>query len=326
MARFWILVVCQILSVLCYILVFFCLLKSRELNKQHLHNHAIVAILIVYFFLIVIELPITLSFAYRGYVWPQSFSFCSFWIGCNYSLFTIGSQLMAFASIERYFLIFHEHFIRSWRHFIHYPPIVVCIIGPIIFYTLMIGLAPCETIYNYETYLCGHACYQLEFIEGSTDWILNAGLPAVLIAIANAVLIIRVNYRKQLMQLTNQWRKNRLMYIQLLSISLIYCFIWIPFMIISLIQIFVNPSFCADVTLLLLNYTLYISPLVLPFLSLIGLPTVRRQVMVIIYFALHGNRRRQNQVRPFKNNQVPKDEHEMTERQQGGHVRVQNTL
>jgi hypothetical protein len=48
--------------------------------------------------------------------------------------------------------------------------------------------------------------------------------------------------------------------------------------------------------------------------------------MVIIYFALHGNRQRQNQVTPFTNNQVRTEKHEMTKRQQGSDVRVQNTL
>ena len=296
--RFWILIVCQILSILFSVLVFVCLLKSGELNTQRLHNHAIIAILVTYFLLLVIELPITLAFAYRGYVLPSSPEFCSFWIGCNYGLFAIGSYLLAFASIERYFLIFHDHFVRSWRHLVHYPPMAVCILYPILFYSLMITVSPCQNTYNYERYLCGNACYQQQLIEGTIDWIFNGSLPIVVIALINVVLAVRVTCQKRSIRMTNQWRKIRLMYIQLLSVSMIYCCIWIPFMIISLIQIFVDPTFCRDVTRFLLNYTLYICPLVSPFLCLAGLPTVRQQVIAVLRIPQQGYHRNRNQVIP----------------------------
>ena len=311
--RFWILLALEIPSVLFSILIFGCLIKSREINSQRLHNHTFTAILIIYFCLLTIELPITLSFAYRGNVLPETSSFCSFWIGCNYALLAAGSDLMAFASIERYFLIFHERFIRSLRRLVHYPPIILFILYPVLFYTCMIAPSPCENVYAFEADLCGGACYSLQMVGGTIDWILNGSLPIVVIAIVNVILMIRVTHQKRSMQLTNRWRKIRLMYIQLLSVSVLYCCVWIPYMIVELIQIFVDPTFCREVSQFILNYTLYICPLALPFLCLTGLPTVRHQVMAILHFSLHGGHRNQNQVTPLTVTRMRMEKREMAQ-------------
>ena len=311
MIRFWILLLCQIPSVIVFLLVFIYTFKSGDIATHRLHNHAIVAILVVYFFLIVIELPITLTFAYQGNIQPQSADFCSFWVACNYGLFAIGSHLMAFASIERYFLIFHEHFVRSWRWLIHYLPIFICILYPIIFYTCMLTIVPCENIYDYNAYICGNACYQLQMIEGTIDWVANGLLPIILITVANIVLIACVIYQKRSIQLANTWRKVRRMVIQLLSVSVIYSVVWIPFAIISLIRIYIYPSFCQDFSVYVLNYTLYLCPLISPFLSLVGMPNVRRKIFALIHFLICHRHRDQNRILPTAvalerfNNQQP---------------------
>ena len=298
MIRFWLLFLFQIPSVLTSCLIFIFVFKSGEILSHHLQNHAIVVILVVYFLLTVIELPITLTFAYRGYVQPQNDHFCSFWVACNYGLFAIGSYLMAFAAIERYFLIFHEHFVRSWRWLVHYIPILLCILYPIIFYTCMLTTTACMNTYDYEAYLCGNACYQFQLVQGTVDWVLNGVLPVVLITIANIVLILRVIYQRRSMRLTNTWRRIRLMLTQLLSISLIYCCVWIPFAIISLIRIYIDPDFGQDFALYVLNYTLYICPLISPFLSLIGMPAVRRKIFAFLHALICHNHRVQNQIVP----------------------------
>lgn len=96
--HFILLLICLIPSFIFFLLVFFFLFKSQEINSKRRHNHVI---LLCNFILITTELPITLVYSYQGYVQPQNDQFCSFWVAYNYGLF-----LMAFASIERYFLIF----------------------------------------------------------------------------------------------------------------------------------------------------------------------------------------------------------------------------
>jgi hypothetical protein len=185
---------------------------------------------------------------------------------------------MAFASIERYFLIFHERFVYKWRFIIHYSPIIICFIYTLMFYNLIINLYSCENVYDYESYVCGGACFQFQALPSTADYTMDVVSPTVLIVLANIILLLRVRYRKQAMKIANTWGKHRLMYIQLLSISTLYFIIWIPFVIISLIRLFYDPLFLQDVTMLVINYCLYICPLASPFLALVGLPTVRRRL------------------------------------------------
>ncbi|CAF1180572.1 unnamed protein product [Adineta steineri] len=296
--RFIFLFICLILSIICFLIVFFFLFKSRQINYKILQNHVILALLFCNFILITTELPITLVYSYYGHIQPENDQFCSFWVGYNYSLYDIGLLLITFGSIERYFLIFHERFIRKWRFIIHYPPIVFCFIYPLMFYNLLVNFYPCEAEYDYESYVCGGACYQFQTIISTIDYITNIFSPVVCMVLINIILLFRVIYRKQAMKIANTWRKNRLMYIQLVSISVLYFIIWIPFCIISLIRLFYNPFFLQDVTMLLINYCLYICPLASPLISLVGLPVVRqhlRRLKLHIPWAGHIT---ENRIRP----------------------------
>ena len=120
--------------------------------------------------------------------------------------------------------------------------------------------------------------------------------PAVLIILANLILLLRVVSQKRSMKIANTWRKNRLMYIQLVSISILYFLIWIPLVIVSMIRLFYDPFFLQDLVILIINYCLYICPLASPFISLIGLPVVRQRlresILPIIRINAIGNNNR----------------------------------
>ena len=286
LTRFILLLAFLIPSFICYLLVFFFIYKTEQITSKHLHHHFIVALLFCNFILITTELPIGLAFSYEGDVPVQSDRFCAFWVAYNYGLYDVGLFLMAFGSVERYFLIFHERFIQRWRHIIHYPGLIFCFIYPLMFYNMMVNFYPCEDAYYYDAYVCGGDCYQFQHIPGTADYLTNVFSPAVLTILANMILLIRVVKQKQTMKVANTWRKNRLMYIQLVSISILYFLIWIPFVTISLIRLFHDPFFLQDVTLLLLNYCLYICPLASPFISLIGLPAVRQRLKHCISYMI----------------------------------------
>lgn len=274
--RFILLLVFLIPSFICYLLVFFFIYKTQQITSKHLHHHFIVALLFCNFILIITELPIGLAYSYDGNAPVQSDRFCAFWVAYNYGLYDVGLFLMAFGSIERYFLIFHERLVHRWRRFIHYPGLIFCFVYPLMFYNMMVHFYPCEDAYSYDAYVCGGDCFQFQHIPGTADYLTNVFTPAVLTIVANMILLVRVIKQKRSMKIANTWYKNHLMYIQLVSISILYFLIWIPFVIVSLIRLFHDPLFLQDVTLLLLNYCLYICPLASPFISLIGLPAVRQ--------------------------------------------------
>ena len=274
--RLILLLVALIGSISCYFLVTVAIWRTRAVTLRKLHHHVILAVLACNFLLLTIELPITLCFSYFGHVPVESDRFCAFWVAFNYGLYTGGLFLMAFGSFERYFLIFHDRFVSRWRFFVHYLPMIVCFFYPLIFYYVSVNVYPCEHVYLYDAYVCGGDCYQFETVVGTFDYLIHIVLPVSVIILANIILLARVTHQKRAMKQANTWKKSRLMYFQLLSISILYSVVWIPFVIISLIRLFYDPFFWQDVTLLIVNYCLYICPLASPFIALVGLSKVRR--------------------------------------------------
>ena len=248
-----------ICSITCYLLVFVSLGKSPEITRKRLHHHVILALLACNFLLISIELPIALAYSSSGQVPVESDRFCAFWVAFNYGVYVGGVYLMAFDSVERYFLIFHDRFVYRWRFFVHYLPILVCFCYPLGFYGVIVNVYPCDHVYLYDAYVCGGDCFQFETAAGTVDYLIHVVVPIGVIILGNLTLLVRVTLKKRTMKRANTWRKSRLMYIQLLSISILYSLVWIPFVIVSLIRLFHDPFFLQDFTLLILNYCLYLS-------------------------------------------------------------------
>ncbi|CAF1007146.1 unnamed protein product [Adineta ricciae] len=188
----------------------------------------------------------------------------------------------------------------QWRFIVHYPGIFICFIYPPLFYHLVVNFYPCENNYDYEYYVCGGACYQFEHVISIIDYLLNVASPTIIIVLANMILLYRVINQKRAMKLANTWQKNQLMYVQLVSISVLYLIIWIPFVIISLIRLFYDPFFLQDVILLIINYCLYIIPLVSPFSCLIGLPKVRYQLRRRHWHSLWAHSINHNRIGPAR--------------------------
>ena len=300
LTRFILLLSGLIPAYICYLLVFVFLFKTQQITPKHLQHHFIFALLLINFIFINTELPITLIYSYQGYAPFQTVQFCSFWVAYNYGMYIVGLYLMAFGSIERYFLIFHERSVRRWRRVFHYPFIAFCIIYPLIFYPLIVNLYPCEDVFYYDAYVCGGDCYQFLPIVATIDYLTNVFSPAVVVILANAVLLSRVIMQKRAMKVANTWRRNRLMYIQLLSISILYFVVWIPYVIIAVIRLLHDPLFLSDVTItLLLNDGLYICPLASPFISLVGLPAVRQRLKQSFYYIIGFNQHANNRIEPI---------------------------
>jgi hypothetical protein len=126
---------------------------------------------------------------------------------------------------------------------------------------------------------------------GLFDWLFNILGPVTVGAVATTILIVRVLFQKRRVGQRGIWRRNRRMIIQLASISIMYIIVWIPSVVCSVVLLFVpNQNFFAFSTNVL-SYFQYLSCLLCPFMSLIGLPEVRGSIKQIFT--------RINNARPF---------------------------
>ena len=116
---------------------------------------------------------------------------CPAWILVNYTFFILSIILTAWASIERYLFIFHEHFIKQHRLILHYLPIAFFTIYIPSFYIGLVLFYPCEQAYISSSYICGGPCYLFQLIPCLIDWSMNVALVLVITCIVNVVLIIR---------------------------------------------------------------------------------------------------------------------------------------
>ena len=138
--------------------------------------------------IILTELPFTLAFLHRGVVAADHL--CPVWILINYTLFILSISLTTWASIERYFFIYHEHFINRHRILLHYAPIGYLIVYTPLFYVGLVLFYPCQQAYNLYSYLCAGPCYLLQIVPCLIDWCINVIAVLLVTCVMNIVLIV----------------------------------------------------------------------------------------------------------------------------------------
>jgi len=109
----------------------------------------------------------------------------------KYTLFLSSIMLMAWASIERYLLIYHERLMLRHIILLHYAPIMIIILYSIFFYVSSVLLNKCHPTHNVHLYVCGGACYQYQLQLGLIDIIVNTMGSVITTFVVNHVLIIR---------------------------------------------------------------------------------------------------------------------------------------
>ncbi|CAF4271702.1 unnamed protein product [Rotaria magnacalcarata] len=193
-----------------------------------------------------------------------------------------------YASIERYFLIFHKQCIMKNKLFFHYIPLgFVCfyIFG---IYVYFIPLFPCKPNHSYDlaAFVCGGPCYLGAFIQSVYDIIIDIMLSTCVLLIFNLLMISRViNYRQKVSPSTpvsNILKKNRQMILQLLAISLMTLITWLPWIFIILVQNLYDPSFGKQFITIFLHYLPYLTGFASPFLALINLPEIRVEFKKVV--------------------------------------------
>lgn len=269
-AKFWLLLVLQLLSVPCYFYVFYRFAHNRQL-RQSRSNRVILVLLTVSFIFVTIALPPTQLYLYTGHVHPASDIFCSLWSWFHYSLNIINLFLMVFASIERHWLIFHPRWMANKRgkFCLHYGPLGFCVLFPPMFYLGAIFIYRCDVSYDYAHLMCAYPCYFYSLTWSLFDLYLNNLVPIFAIPIACTTLYVRVMLQKHTMrQQAFKWSRDRKMILQLWAISSLYLALWMPLQLLWLINLYWNSTFLVEEQVKYLYLCPYFIHLVCPFIVL----------------------------------------------------------
>lgn len=264
--KFIFLLIFQIASIGCSLFLLFHLITKSTLHRA-LHNHIIIALVVVSFFQTISDLPMTLEYLRVGQA-PSS-TFCLMWNFFAFSNYAVGIWVMTWASLERHLLIFHDRLLARFRGKIlfHYFPLCFFLFIPWIYYVILVFFYPCTNTFYQSLLFCGWCCYAYNNRLVLFNWLTWGVTPTCLITFLSLWLIIRVVAQKRRVQQRVNWRQHRRMVIQLLSISCLYIFFDAPTVIIGLVQLRL-PTFGYDIQILYLYYIVYLLPILVPFVCL----------------------------------------------------------
>ena len=194
----------------------------------------------------------------------------------NCWVFGCSIHTMAVASIQRYILIFHRNFMNTpVKHYLPFllPPVLL-----FIWYIALIFFYPCEQHFDNTQLWCGGSCYSYYAVSGSINWITTCFIPILLTLIFNVLLLLRMVHQKFKMQRHRSWRKTRKLTIQLVWVSFLFLTIYLPYIIFALIRLWIDPSFLSIPSMTYLAYTLYLVPLLMPFICLMVFPQIMTEL------------------------------------------------
>jgi hypothetical protein len=229
--RFWLLLLLNIPSIICSFFLLFHLLINKTFRSQ-LTNHVTIVLLIIGLIIEFIDISFHLSFLRLGIVQPSIPIICLIWWFMDFGLFTGCIIIMAWGSVERYLLIFHDRMFlnKKKRWIFHYLPLIILLFYILIFYTIAVFFPPCQNTYDYTLPVCDEfPCYLNDRILGTWDTVINNALSTFIICIASVILLVRVYLQKRRLHQPNLWRKQRKMTIQLLCGCVLYLSPNIPF-------------------------------------------------------------------------------------------------
>ena len=270
-------------SILVSLVIFVHFVSSRAVRATA-HQHSVFLLLLVNFFQISVNIPITMS-AYQssGIIRPATAAFCTWWTFYDYSLYTINADLMAWMSIERHLLIFHAGLLGgagSWKRWsLHVAPWLVCLCwGPFFYMITIVSNLICTNTWTFDEPFCGQLCFPAT-TWGLVDIFLHMIFIISIILTANIALIIRVVYQQiSLVGRTRlNWRSQRKMVLQLSAISSTYLVVWLPVAIIQLVEMYLDPTFLS-VQLGTLYFLAYVGPLTMPFVYFVSIPHLLKRL------------------------------------------------
>jgi hypothetical protein len=107
-------------------------------------------------------------------------------------------------------------------------------------------------------------------------------MPTLIIVVFSITLLLRVLWQKTRMHRTIQWRRQRKMLIQLLSISILYLFLNVPWAFILLLQFFGLESKIMDIFTPYAFFIGYYIIFLLPFVCCGSLPQIKMKLKKLL--------------------------------------------
>lgn len=231
----WLHIIPLIPSLIITVFVLYHFLMNRTLRTA-LNNHVIILMLFFGLILEVTDVVWFIHFYRTGTAVSLTHEFCLAWAFIDSSLFVSISLQMSWASIERHILVFHSEWLttKTKRFFIHYLPLTILSVWPLIFYFIMLLILPCNEPFDYSRRLCGrYQCMNLIEWVAMFDSIAHYMVPAFIILVFSVALFVRVVYNIYRIRQRIDWGMYKKMAFQLLSISLVYMLLEAPPMILN---------------------------------------------------------------------------------------------
>jgi hypothetical protein len=278
--RFWLLLLFDIPSIICSFFLLFHLLINKTLQCQ-LTNHVIIVLLIIGLIIELVDIPFLLTFLHLNIVKPSIPAMCLVWWFMDIGLYTGCIIIMAWGSVHRYLVIFHNQmFLNKKKRFIfHYFPLIILLVYILIFYTIATMFPPCMNTYNYKLPVCNdYPCYLNDPILGIWDSVVNNIIPVIIISIFSLILSIRVYYQKRRLHQRNVWRKQRKMTVQLLCCCVLYLIPNLPLNIFVFAQICGLSKNIGVETQLYFDFLCYFVIFLYPFVCLASLSEIRKKI------------------------------------------------
>jgi len=233
--RFWLFVVFLIPSIFCSIFDLSYYLIKRKLRNA-LYNQMLILIV---FFDLFYQLTVIVSMAYFYRTGRPLFftaSYCLFWTFIDYTVYLIVIDLIVWMTIERHILIFHKtwHSTFQKRLLVHYIPMIVLIVYPILFYLYVFIIDSCNKLPDYTKSRCGYsACATRNSIVFVWDNVVNYMMSTLIFLIFGSALFLKIFYYKRRAQQQIRWRHCRKLIIEFVPIFIIYFIISVPLLILN---------------------------------------------------------------------------------------------
>lgn len=272
--RFWGHLIPVIPSILCSIFMLHHLLYQRALHTA-IHNHVIILMISFGLFYELTNIVWYLYFYLTGDVLSQTPVFCRIWIFIDAAVYVVIAMLMAWAAIERHILIFYRNWMatKTRRFFLHYLPMTICAVYPILFYGVTFLFMYCDVPLDYAAVTCSYyGCVSSNQSLGLWDSIMNFLLPIFLIVIFSISLLVRVVYHRFRVNGRIAWRNHRKLAIQILSISFIYFVFLLPPIVLNTAYVIGLPWDGGSDFFWAVNYLGYFTVLLAPFICILSLP------------------------------------------------------
>jgi hypothetical protein len=229
--RFWLYLISNILSLSFCLFVLYSILSDRAL-RHSLSNHVIIVLLFICLIYESTDIPFILHYYLYGTVLSTAPAFSRFWSFLDFGCYSTQLIILAWATIERHILIFHNRWVstKKKRFYVHYLPLITLLLYCFLFYSIIILGPFCENTFdqrglNGVPFPC---IYETPFFA-QWEILCNESIPVSIIILASLGLFLRVIWQRtcRLHRAVN-WRKQRKMTIELLSISVLYLSLSVP--------------------------------------------------------------------------------------------------